>query len=127
VISFSGSLSHLLKYETLRQRHNVPTMLAIDGLQKLYGTTFTPFVVLRSLGLQLTHVLNPVKVSIFIQYKTEDIVNSLECILPMVIEGLICIHHPALLLYLSPLFSCSIYVSSLTWSLHLVLCDFSCL
>jgi hypothetical protein len=40
-------------------------MLAVDGLQKLYGTTFTPFVVVRSLGLQLTHILNPVKVSIF--------------------------------------------------------------
>jgi ubiquinone biosynthesis monooxygenase Coq6 len=56
-----GSLLHLLKYETLRQRHNLPTMLATDGLQKLYGTTLTPFVVLRSLGLQLTHILNPVK------------------------------------------------------------------
>jgi len=42
-------------------------MLATDGLQKLYGTTLTPFVVLRSLGLQLTHILNPVKASIFKQ------------------------------------------------------------
>jgi ubiquinone biosynthesis monooxygenase Coq6 len=65
IFLLSGSLPHLLKYETLRQRHNLPTMLAIDGLQKLYGTTLTPFVVLRSLGLQLTHVLNPVKASIF--------------------------------------------------------------
>ncbi|KAJ4436626.1 hypothetical protein ANN_16757 [Periplaneta americana] len=57
-----GNMAHLRKYETLRQRHNVPTMLAVDGLQKLYGTTLTPVVVLRSLGLQLTHALNPVKV-----------------------------------------------------------------
>lgn len=63
-ILFPGNTFYLLKYETLRQRHNVPTMLATEGLQKLYGTTLTPFVVLRSLGLQLTHALNPVKVSI---------------------------------------------------------------
>ncbi|PNF22636.1 Ubiquinone biosynthesis monooxygenase COQ6, mitochondrial [Cryptotermes secundus] len=56
-----GNMSHLMKYETLRQRHNLPTMLATEGLQKLYGTTLTPVVVLRSLGLQLTHVLSPVK------------------------------------------------------------------
>jgi len=43
-------------------------MLAVDGLQKLYGTTLTPFVVLRSFGLQLTHTLNPVKARIFKQY-----------------------------------------------------------
>ncbi|KDR03814.1 Ubiquinone biosynthesis monooxygenase COQ6, partial [Zootermopsis nevadensis] len=61
--SLLGSLPHLLKYETLRQRHNLPMMLTIDGLQKLYGTTLTPLVVLRSFGLQLTHILNPVKVS----------------------------------------------------------------
>jgi len=51
-------------------------MLAVDGLQKLYGTTLTPFVVLRSFGLQLTHILNPVKASIFKQYWTEIIINT---------------------------------------------------
>ena len=62
---FSGSIFHLLKYETLRQRHNVPTMLAVDGLQKLYGTTLTPIVLLRSLGLLLTDAMSPVKVNTF--------------------------------------------------------------
>ena len=69
-VLFSGSLIHLLKYETLRQRHNLPTMLVIDGLQKLYGTTITPFVLLRSLGLQCTDALSPVKVeNIYILFK----------------------------------------------------------
>ncbi|CAG2061865.1 unnamed protein product, partial [Timema podura] len=56
-----GSKSPLLCYETSRQRHNVSTMLAIDGLQKLYSTEAAPIVVLRSLGLQLTHALAPLK------------------------------------------------------------------
>nr|CAD7570886.1 unnamed protein product [Timema californicum] len=59
-----GSKSPLLNYETSRQRHNVPTMLAIDGLQKLYSTEATPIVILRSLGLQLTHALTPLKSTI---------------------------------------------------------------
>nr|CAD7586013.1 unnamed protein product [Timema genevievae] len=59
-----GSKSPLLCYETSRQRHNVSTMLAIDGLQKLYSTEAAPIVVLRSLGLQLTHALAPLKSAI---------------------------------------------------------------
>ncbi|XP_067003017.2 ubiquinone biosynthesis monooxygenase COQ6, mitochondrial [Anabrus simplex] len=62
-----GSLSHLHQYETLRQRHNVPIMLAVDGLQKLYSSEVTPVVMLRSLGLQFTHALNPVK-NFFMNY-----------------------------------------------------------
>jgi len=56
-----GNRSYLLDYETARQRHNVPTMLTIDSLQKLYSTTFTPLVLARSLGLQLTNSLDPLK------------------------------------------------------------------
>ncbi|KAF5293935.1 hypothetical protein FQA39_LY13640 [Lamprigera yunnana] len=58
---FLGQLADLQEYETSRQRHNFPTMIAIDGLQKLYNTEFAPIVLLRSLGLQLTHALNPLK------------------------------------------------------------------
>ncbi|CAG5124945.1 unnamed protein product [Candidula unifasciata] len=52
-----GSLPHLLQYETERQRHNVPVMVAIDGLQRLYCNQFTPFVVLRNLGLHTVQSL----------------------------------------------------------------------
>ncbi|XP_077300188.1 ubiquinone biosynthesis protein COQ6, mitochondrial [Arctopsyche grandis] len=56
-----GDKSHLLNYETQRQRHVVPTSAAIDALHKLYTTDATPIVLLRSLGLQVTHAVNPVK------------------------------------------------------------------
>ncbi|RUS73602.1 hypothetical protein EGW08_018645 [Elysia chlorotica] len=52
-----GALTHLLQYETERQRQNVPVMLTIDSLQRLYGTEFTPVVVARSLGLHAVHSL----------------------------------------------------------------------
>lgn len=56
-----GNRSYLLDYETDRQRHNVPTMLTIDSLQKLYSSTFTPIVLARTFGLQLTDSLDPLK------------------------------------------------------------------
>ena len=43
----------LSEYETQRLRHNLPTIAAIDGLQKLYCTDNTLAVLARSLGLQL--------------------------------------------------------------------------
>ncbi|KAJ8953057.1 hypothetical protein NQ314_007432 [Rhamnusium bicolor] len=65
---YSGSkidnLSYLKEYETERQRHNIPTMLAVEGLHRLYNSDLTPLVLLRSLGLQATHALNPLKVII---------------------------------------------------------------
>lgn len=62
-----GNLLDLKRYETERQRHNVPTMIALDGLHKLYTTEFMPVVLLRSLGLQITHALSPVKKAIIQQ------------------------------------------------------------
>lgn len=61
--SILGDTIHLTKYETLRQRHNVPTMLAIDALHRLYKGTAAPVVLARSLGLQLVNALGPVKVN----------------------------------------------------------------
>lgn len=48
-----GSLTYLRKYQSDRQKHNLPTMSAIHGLNLLYGTTWAPLVVLRSIGLNL--------------------------------------------------------------------------
>lgn len=56
-------MMYLKKYETLRQRYNVPTMLAIDALHRLYQGTATPVVLARSLGLQLTNALPMIKVN----------------------------------------------------------------
>lgn len=55
-------MCYLKEYETERQRHNIPTMLAVEGLHRLYNTEFLPLVLLRSLGLQATHAINPLKV-----------------------------------------------------------------
>ena len=61
-ILLPGSIHHLLEYETARQRHVIPMMATIDALSRLYGTTFTPVVLARTLGLQATNALKPVKV-----------------------------------------------------------------
>ncbi|KAG2457525.1 COQ6 monooxygenase, partial [Polypterus senegalus] len=57
-----GSTSHLLEYETDRQRHNLPMMAAIDAMKRLYSTKMAPFVLLRTLGLQATNAISPLKV-----------------------------------------------------------------
>ncbi|XP_031825655.1 ubiquinone biosynthesis protein COQ6, mitochondrial [Nomia melanderi] len=55
--AYLGDILYLRKYETLRQRYNVPTMLAIDALHRLYKGTAAPVVLARSLGLQLTNAV----------------------------------------------------------------------
>lgn len=58
-----GDIAYLNKYESMRQWHNIPTMLAIDALHRLYKGTAPPIVLARSLGLQLTNAIKPLKVS----------------------------------------------------------------
>lgn len=62
--AYLGDPKYLTKYETLRQRHNVPTMLTIDTLHRLYKGTAAPIVLARSLGLQITNALPFVKVHV---------------------------------------------------------------
>ncbi|XP_018357936.1 PREDICTED: ubiquinone biosynthesis monooxygenase COQ6, mitochondrial [Trachymyrmex cornetzi] len=59
--SHLNDMFYLRTYETLRQRHNVPMMLAIDGLHRFYQHTAAPIVLGRSLGLQLVDALPPIK------------------------------------------------------------------
>ncbi|XP_037030932.1 ubiquinone biosynthesis monooxygenase COQ6, mitochondrial [Bradysia coprophila] len=56
-----GNLPHLCAYERERLQHNVPIMLGIHGLQRLYSTDFSPIVLLRSVGLQLVNTIPPLK------------------------------------------------------------------
>jgi len=56
-----GNQSYLNEYETERQRHNIPTMFSIDALEKLYSSTFAPVVLARSLGVQATDSMGPLK------------------------------------------------------------------
>jgi len=50
-----GDYPTLCDYETERMRHNLPTMAAIDGLQRLYCTDNPMFAMARSLGLQVVN------------------------------------------------------------------------
>ena len=54
-----GQSSYLQDYETQRLRHNVPLMLGMDGLQKLYSTDTSPLVLARAVGLTATSMCKP--------------------------------------------------------------------
>jgi len=56
-----GDKQHLIKYERKCLAKNVPIMLGVHGLHTLYSTQFSPVVLLRSLGLQLTQNVPPIK------------------------------------------------------------------
>lgn len=72
-----GDMTHLRDYETKQLQTNVPIMLGIHGLQRLYGTTIGPVVLARSVGLQITQTVTPLKVSECTRYPSH--VTS-ECI-----------------------------------------------
>ncbi|XP_064539545.1 ubiquinone biosynthesis monooxygenase COQ6, mitochondrial isoform X2 [Drosophila montana] len=56
-----GDTQHLIKYERKCLAKNVPIMVGVHGLHTIYSTEFSPVVLLRSLGLQLTQNLPPIK------------------------------------------------------------------
>lgn len=64
--TYNGSrlndLNYLLEYEQTRLKHNVAIMLGVHGLQRLYNTDLTPIVLARSIGLQVTQQMAPIKV-----------------------------------------------------------------
>ncbi|XP_034051060.1 ubiquinone biosynthesis monooxygenase COQ6, mitochondrial [Thalassophryne amazonica] len=56
-----GAMQHLLEYETERQRCNLPMMAAIDFMKRLYSTSASPVVLLRTFGLQATNMMPVLK------------------------------------------------------------------
>lgn len=59
-----NKIEHLCAYEQQRLKHNVPVMLGVHGLQRLYNTDLSPIVLARSIGLQITQQMTPVKVRV---------------------------------------------------------------
>jgi ubiquinone biosynthesis monooxygenase Coq6 len=56
-----GNLNYLLEYERTRLQANIPIMLGCHGIQRLYCNDFSPFVLARSVGLQITESCPPLK------------------------------------------------------------------
>lgn len=57
-----NDLRTLCEYERDRLKHNVAIMLGVHGLQRLYNTNLSPIVLARSIGLQITQQMPPLKV-----------------------------------------------------------------
>lgn len=56
-----GNLNYLLKYEQERLKANLPIMLGVHTIQKLYCNDFAPIVLMRSLGTKITNSAHPIK------------------------------------------------------------------
>lgn len=55
------NLQYLLKYEQQSLKANVPILVGVHALQRLYCTDFPPIVLARTLGLKLTNNASPLK------------------------------------------------------------------
>jgi len=67
MLFISGDMNTLLKYETAAQRRNVPIMLGIDGIQKVYGSNnnlIPPAIttLVRNMGLAVCQSATMIKV-----------------------------------------------------------------
>uniref|UniRef100_A0A915Q1S4 Ubiquinone biosynthesis monooxygenase COQ6, mitochondrial n=1 Tax=Setaria digitata TaxID=48799 RepID=A0A915Q1S4_9BILA len=56
-----GSLTYLADYDTKGQRRNVPVQIACDWLNRLYLASSTPFIFIRSFGLNMVDRFTPLK------------------------------------------------------------------
>lgn len=69
MIYIIGNMNTLLQYQTAAQRRNVPIMIGIDGIQKVYGSnnTFVPpafTTLIRNLGFTVCQSASLMKVNI---------------------------------------------------------------
>jgi len=67
---YIGDLNALLNYQTAAQRHNVPIMLGVDSIQKIYGSenNLVPPAIttlIRNVGLTFCQSTSIIKVCIF--------------------------------------------------------------
>lgn len=56
-----GALDRLADYEKDRQMANIPVMATVDFLNRLYSNSWSPLVILRSLGLDAVNRIQPLK------------------------------------------------------------------
>lgn len=56
-------MSALTSYETKRQLHNIPTMVAIDLMARVYSTTNPVLLAVGNVALHVANSVPPVKVS----------------------------------------------------------------
>ncbi|EGT37605.1 hypothetical protein CAEBREN_32409 [Caenorhabditis brenneri] len=56
-----GSVTYLREYDSAAQKHNLPVMVSVDLLNRLYRTDAPAVVAVRSLGLNTFNSLGPVK------------------------------------------------------------------
>lgn len=59
----AGSMTYLVDYERQRQIQSLARLLSIDSLNRLYSTSFSPIVALRSVGLTFVNEFSPLKVN----------------------------------------------------------------
>jgi 2-polyprenyl-6-methoxyphenol hydroxylase-like FAD-dependent oxidoreductase len=56
-----GDVSVLKQYEEDRRVANAVMLTAVDGLKRVWGTSFVPLAALRNVGLKLTDSFSPLK------------------------------------------------------------------
>lgn len=56
-----GDISALTSYETKRQLHNIPTMVAIDLMARVYSTTNPALLALGNVALHVANSVTPIK------------------------------------------------------------------